>query len=179
MSKRTDVRFMIDMKYLDTHAIRELSYNYGMMFGSKEDRKEFFRRVQYHPNDIPYGAALSHARATNLGVWGDNDALYKDCVRIMAAELCRLEFQLGRRLNITEEEIAQSRIFREAYNIMRMPKEAAINNLVRSLGRNSEDLPIEGVMMDRSTINNLHNLYNKLVNDILNQRPFGIQRRNY
>ncbi len=161
--KKIPLRFSVDMKYLDLGAIVELNDDNGIMFETPEERGNFFNRAQQDPKSVPYGAALSHAKATDLGVWGKDDSLYADCVRLMAAELRRLEVETGQNFGITEEMLANSMEFRLAYAIVRTPKRAALNNLARSIGRNSESIPYQEVMIDRDVIERLSDLHRNVI----------------
>jgi len=129
----------------------ELSFEGHMAFNTEEGREAFFARCEMDPRYADYWTALSHARSTNLGIWGSDERLYEDCTRIMAYELKRTQMELGIRADVTTEDVRRSHLFREAYRIMRYPKEAAMHNFVRALDDNrrhmeymrieSDDLP--------------------------------------
>lgn len=129
----------------DMHKFEELKEGltmYGMAFTTREDRARFFERLRFDPQDVDPGTALAHARATNLGVWGDDGALYQDCARIMAAEVTRHIIETHQvkdyPIPFPTEAVSCSQRFREAYHDARRPNEAQIHNLVRSLGTNRE-----------------------------------------
>ena len=104
MAKR-DFSISVDIKYVNIGAIVELIDNRGMMYRSVEGRDQFFREACSNPRTVPYGAALSHAKATYLGVWSSEESLYADCVKIMAAEFQRIEVEHDVELTITEDEL--------------------------------------------------------------------------
>lgn len=162
----------VDMEYIDIGAIVELSDNCGEMFESAEGRESFFRRVKLDPTSISYGAALSHAKGVNIGIWGRDDLLYKDCAKIMAAEFRRIEVEYDIKLGITEEELRNSQEFRKAYEMSRAPKQAATHNLVRSLGTNSERLPYAEAMITKKDVHDLGYLHNRIIDELRNQQRF-------
>lgn len=111
-----------------------------MAFRTPEERNYFFKKAASFPDEISYGTALSHARGTNLGIWGDKQALYRDCAIIMAIELQRYQIERREEPTISAEDVSGSSTFREAYNAAREPKGAALHNLVRALGSNADRL---------------------------------------
>ncbi|MDO8511351.1 MAG: hypothetical protein Q7S55_04245 [Nanoarchaeota archaeon] len=165
MAKR-DFSISVDVGYLDIGAIAELSDNRGMMYQSPQDRDQFFREAYTNPRSIPYGAALSHAKGVTLGIWGSEESLYADCVKIMAAEFQRIEVEHGIELTITEDELRDSMEFRRAYDIARAPKQAAIHNLARMLGDNSEELPYAEAMITREDVQGLKRLHHRVYTEL-------------
>ena len=155
---------------VDISAVIELSDNRGVMFQTREDRDQFFRKVSLDSQRITYGAALSHAKATNLGIWGNDEALYADCVKIMAAEFRRIEADYDIELIITEDELRKSREFRRAYDMARAPKQAATHNLVRSLGANSRELSYAEAMITRTDIHDLRYLHQRIIDEVQGKR---------
>ena len=139
--------------------IAELYSDRGMLFHTPEARDDFFQRAKESPEHVPYGAALSHARGSNLGIWGNEERLYNDCSRIMALELQRLQHEIRARephyrfvkqvsaryrketdIEINEHDVARSPTFQAAFDLVRRPKEAAKHNFVRALGANSRHM---------------------------------------
>ncbi|GEM_PF-6302844 len=167
--KGVPLQFSVDMRHLDLGALIELSDDRGMMFGDSQGRDSFFRMAELEPTSVPYGAALSHAKATNLGAWGNEGALYGDCARIMAVELRRLEAETGITFGIAEDELMRSLAFRQAYDVARAPKRASVNNLVRSLGSNSERLPLQAVTMGQAAADYLHDLPRRVILELRGQ----------
>lgn len=161
-----NLRFSVDMSYMDLGAVIELSNDSCMIFRTREEREHFFARIELDPRSVPYGAALLQARNTNLGFFGSEDLLYQDCAAIMVAEFRRLEYETGRILKITLQEIMESQEFRNAYEIVRAPKKAAINNFVRSLGTNSERLLLQEIIIDQDTITRLNHLHELVLSEV-------------
>lgn len=112
----------------------------GMAFHNQHDRDAFFAAADADPSRVRFGTALEHARATNVGVWGREDLLREDCARIMKYEL--LNYIRRRKLPATLEQvpvevIGDTLAFCDAFSAARAPLEAALHNLVRSLGGNA------------------------------------------
>ncbi len=134
------LRFRVESSEMPYSAVLELDSDGGMLFSTPEGRETFFKRADNNPEYVNYWSALSHARGTNLGVFGSSDSLYRDCSRIMAYEIRRVQERLGITPDITGEEVEYSRFFRTAYNAAREPKKAALHNFVRSLGSNRQHM---------------------------------------
>lgn len=171
MANRRDFSRSVDIEYLDIGAIVELTDNRGMMYQSVQDRDQFFREACSDPRTVPYGAALSHAKGVTIGIWGSEERLYADCVKIMAAEFQRIEVEHGVELTITEDELSNSREFRRAYGIARAPKQAAIHNLARMLGNNFEKLPHAEAMITREDVQSLKYLHHRVFMELRGGRP--------
>lgn len=164
--RERELRFSVAMAYLDLEALAELSDTWGCFYTNREGRERFFARTEGSPTYVPYGAALSQARAYPLGVWDSKELLYEDCARIMAAELRRIEFEAKVKLGITAKEVEGSREFRQAFEIARAPKDDAIHNLVRSLGTNADRLPYKVTKVDDATRAGLANLHRRVIMEL-------------
>ncbi len=166
----------IDLGPLDLTTIVELFDERGIMFDDQASRDRFFGYAEGNPIRVPYGAALSHAKSTNLGIWDSSDLLYKDCARIMVCELQRLLIESSNEEyipNITLERVIGSQSFRRAFDIVRQPKEAAMHNLVRGLGTNAERLPHRCVSIDEPTRKWLSSeLYKDILIEVMPQRGY-------
>lgn len=163
---KEELRFSVAMAYLDFGALAELSDTWGCFYTTREGRDSFFARAEESPRYVPYGAALSQARAYPLGVWESKEALYQDCARMMTAELRRIEVESGARLGITAEEVAESRAFRQAFEIARAPKDDALHNLVRSLGTNADRLQYKVTRVDDATRAGLADLHRRVIMEL-------------
>ena len=108
-----------------------------MLFTTAADREEFFRRCEEFPDAVDFGAAMEHVRSTNLGIWGDEDALRRDAARIVALEVRRLE--VGR-LHHEGERLLDAKIimwteaFQSAFRQARAPNQEEITDLAHSIG---------------------------------------------
>jgi hypothetical protein len=58
-----------------------------MLFHTPEDRAEFFTIARQNPRYVHPGSAMDHARSTHLGLWGNSDALARDCATVMVFEV--------------------------------------------------------------------------------------------
>lgn len=58
-----------------------------MFFTTKEAREERLDEIDKNPCRVCYGAAMEHARTTQLGIWSDRGALERDVAKIMLAEI--------------------------------------------------------------------------------------------
>lgn len=143
-------RLSVELSHTPLTSILELHNNYGMMYSTTQARSAFFERAKSEPRSVEYWSALSHARGTNVGLWGNDESLYQDCSQIMAYELQRAQMELGIRPDVIPKDVENSRSFREAYSQARTHKEAALHNLVRALGDNHTHMdhkqakPLEG-----------------------------------
>ncbi|MCH8003822.1 MAG: hypothetical protein IH934_04265 [Nanoarchaeota archaeon] len=160
------LRFRVGMKYIDIETLVELDSDRGMVFHDEYQQEEFFRRAEQDPSTVPYWAAVSHAKGTNLGIWGDDDGLYDDCAKIMEAELKRAETEHGLHFSITKDEIKRSEAFHEAYGFFRKPKEDSIHNLVRSLGYNQEHMDRQDTSVDLDILRGFQTLHTQIVREL-------------
>lgn len=93
MPDEEKLRFSIDAKHMSLATVLELCWKRGMAFEDEPGRSEFYRRIEENPTWVRYGTALSHARGTNIGLFGSSELLYVDCAKIMAGELRKLQIE--------------------------------------------------------------------------------------
>lgn len=95
---------------------------YPMAFSNSAEREVYFSCER----EVEPGTAMKHVLATNLGLWGDREALAEDAARIMRFEINTLRKRQGKPLlqwNIPTGLIANHQMFRDIFN-----KLAAINS---------------------------------------------------
>jgi hypothetical protein len=57
------------------------------LFNDNDARADFFRKAEVGMMIVTPGSWIAHAKAAELGIWGNEDELIKDCARIAALEL--------------------------------------------------------------------------------------------
>jgi hypothetical protein len=107
-----------------------------MQFHDSESRERYLAVCDERPQQIPYGAAMEHARTTNLGIWGNREALFRDCAEIMAAEIRRFfgEHSGTEHVRVTRKAVASTAAFRAAFNSARNEPEERVNSLLTEAG---------------------------------------------
>jgi len=172
MTDENNIRFRFDAKPVDIGTFVELHLNGGMAFYDSEEKAAYFRRAAANPTSVDYGASLSHARATNLGIFGGSGALYEDCAKIMAAELQRFQIERGETPTVSYEQLSDSRIFRQAFQASREPKEAALHNLVRALGDNDGHMDSKVVKTGPQVFRGLHDAVLEEISKYRGRTPY-------
>ena len=158
-------KFRSDSVCVDVGTLAELQYDTGISFSDRKSRNEFFARARQDPNQVRYGAALSHAASVNLG-WGNRQNLYLDCAEIMTYELQRLQVQMGQVPSVTIAQVMMSPSFLQAYRMARPPKESAFHNLVRLLGGNSKHMEMKSKDLGARLIQLFPRLHQTVLSEI-------------
>ena len=105
-----------------------------MLFMTRTDRERFFNNCKLgsYPN---YGDAMYHVRCTNLGVWGDEDALARDAAQVMEYEIRRFEQENGMpKKRLDADEISRTLSFMAAFEAARGGNRTQIEGLLRAHG---------------------------------------------
>ena len=117
-----------------------------MLFTNERERESFFAEYEKNPHKCCYGSALEHAASTNIGIWGDRNALMKDVARVMAIEVNRYREENGMRYKkpITTEEVMRCDSFVQCFNHARCETEnemeAALGSLIKGYKPNVKEV---------------------------------------
>jgi hypothetical protein len=89
-----------------------------MQFTTVYERDEYLDRARRQ--GVAPGSAREHAVSVNLGIWGDKNALFRDCAEIYAGEVIR-RFKTREKVPLPmkfdlAEVIADCGAFRDAFN---------------------------------------------------------------
>ncbi|MFC1753549.1 hypothetical protein ACFL96_09190 [Thermoproteota archaeon] len=132
---KTETYYFQFEKRPDWDALHELERTGCAMFGDDRlERKEFFEKAERFPQSVMYGSAMMHAYGTNLGFFGVEEWLMRDCAKIMRYEVMKYQLSIQQRPSVNADGILESLEFRKAYKRARVPKTSATHNVLRSNG---------------------------------------------
>ncbi len=125
------------------------------LFTTEQERQEYFLRLESDSCSVEFGAAMEHAISTNLGAWGSEEELKRDCAEIMKAEVIKFSqqdrwslFSFGNEPTI--HQVMTDSAFSVWFDHARLPNQADAHNLVRSLGANARSMkPVDGTLTPR------------------------------
>jgi hypothetical protein len=104
-----------------------------MAFHNAEERDAFFERAH---RGVAAGTAMRHVIGTNVGIWGDEQALMYDAAEITKYEIDTWAKENGEDpLGIPAEGIMNHAEFRKAFNACRKPNRNEMDRLVQSGGK--------------------------------------------
>jgi hypothetical protein len=91
-----------------------------MQFQNEDQRDEFFSLCNHDPRRVSYGSAIEHARTTNLGIFGSDADLKRDCAQIMMYEVKKWCIEQGHgNPPFIIEDVLYNEAFDEAYQSAR------------------------------------------------------------